>query len=276
MTPNPCIITCAITGAELQKQKCEALPVTPDEQALAAEQAVLAGASVIHLHVRDEAGQPSQSVERFAEVIAKIRARVPDVVIQISTGGAVGESIKNRMAPLSLKPEMASLNMGSMNFGDDVFVNRPSDILELAKQMNVYGIRPELEIYDIGMLEYAAQLLKKNILQQPLHIQFVFGVLGGMSGDLKNFWHALSVMRDLLGSETHWSVAGVGRYQLPLAVQALLLGGHVRVGLEDNIFYKKGQLAKSNAELVARIVRLAQELDRPVATVAQARQHFGF
>lgn len=269
---EPCIITCAITGAELSKQKVPILPITPDEQAIAAEQAVAAGASVIHLHVRDAEGGPSQSLEHFQEAMEKIKQRVPEAIIQMSTGGAVGEVMEKRMAPLSLKPEMASLNMGSMNFGDEIFANLPKDILQFHDRMQELKIRPEMEIYDIGMLEYAAKLLKKEILKKPIHIQFVLGVPGGMSGDLRNFVHTLILMESHFGPDVHWSVAGVGRYQLTLANYALLLGGNVRVGLEDNIYYKKGQLAESNAQLVSRVVRLANELDRPVATPAQARQ----
>ena len=269
---EPCIITCAITGAELSKQKCPVLPITPDEQAIAAEQAVAAGAAIIHLHVRDEQGEPSQSIERFEESIFKIKQRVPEVIIQMSTGGAVGEVMEKRMAPLSLLPEMASLNMGSMNFGDEIFMNLPKDILQFHDRMQALNIRPEMEIYDIGMLEYAAKLLKKDVLKKPVHIQFVLGVPGGMSGDLRNLVHTLILMESHFGPDVHWSLAGIGRYQLNLANYALLLGGNVRVGLEDNIYYKKGQMAESNAQLVARVTRLATELDRPIATPAQARQ----
>lgn len=272
---EPCIITCAITGAELSKQKCPILPVTPEEQAIAPEEAVEAGASVIHLHVRDDQGGPSQSLERFEEAMFKIKQRVPEAIIQMSTGGAVGEVMEKRMAPLSLQPEMASLNMGSMNFGDEIFANLPKDILQFHDRMQALQIRPEMEIYDIGMLEYAAKLLKKEILKKPMHIQFVLGVPGGMSGDLRNLVHTLILMESHFGPDVHWSVAGVGRYQLTLANYALLLGGNVRVGLEDNIYYKKGQLAESNAQLVARVVRLANELDRPIATPAQARKILG-
>lgn len=272
---NPCIITCAITGAELSKQKCPALPITPDEQAIAAEQAVDAGASIIHLHVRDELGEPSQSLDQFEEAILKIRARVPEAIIQMSTGGAVGEVMEKRMAPLALKPEMASLNMGSMNFGNEIFSNLPSDILQFHDRMQSLHIRPEMEVYDIGMLEYAAKLYKTDVLKKPVHIQFVLGVPGGMSGDLRNFVHALTLMESHFGPEVHWSVAGVGRYQLNLATYALLLGGNVRVGLEDNIYYKKGVLAESNAQLVSRVARLAEEFDREVATPLQARALLG-
>jgi len=265
---DPLMITCAITGAETTRDRQPNLPITPAEQAQAAEEAVKAGASIIHLHVRDAQGKPTQSVERFKESIDAIRARVPEAIIQISTGGAIGESIENRARPLELKPEMASLNLGTMNFGEDVFFNHPRDIVALAARMQTLGVVPELEIYEVGMLEAAFRMAKQGILRGPLHFQFVLGVPGGMSGELSNLIHLLHQVPD--GS--HWGVAGIGRYQLPLATHALLLGGHVRVGFEDNIFYRKGEVATSNAQLVERIVRLAKELGREVATPAQARK----
>ena len=268
---NPVIITCAITGAETTREKQPNLPITPQEQAAAAEECVKAGASIIHLHVREDDGKPSQRPERFKEAIDAIRARVPEVIIQISTGGAVGESIENRAKPLALGPEMASLNLGTLNFGDEVFLNHPKDIEAFALQMQKHGVMPELEVYEAGMVETGFRLAKKGILKDPLHFQFVLGVPGGMSGDPKNLAHMVSFMPE----GVHWGVAGVGRFQLPLAVQALVMGGHVRVGFEDNIFYSKGVVAKSNAELVARIARIAHEIGRPVATPKEARALLG-
>lgn len=268
---DPVIITCAITGAETTRERQPHLPITPEEQAIASEEAVRAGASVIHLHVREDDGRPSQRPERFQEAIQAIRKRVPEAIIQISTGGAIGESIDNRARPLALKPDMASLNLGTMNFGDEVFFNHPRDIVALASRMHQNGVMPELEIYEAGMLESAFRLAKQGILREPMHFQFVLGVPGGMSGDPRNLMHLVS----LLPSGVHWGAAGVGRFQLPLAAQALLLGGHVRVGFEDNIFYRKGELARSNAQLVERVARLARELDRPIATPAQARKLLG-
>lgn len=272
---HPLIITCAITGAETTKEKQPNLPVTPREQAAAAEEAVKAGASIIHLHVREDDGKPSQRVERFQESIEAIRARVPQAIIQISTGGAVGESIENRAKPLTLKPEMASLNLGTMNFGEEVFYNHPADIVGLASRMHQLGVMPELEVYEAGMLESAFRLAKRGILREPLHFQFVLGVPGGMSGDPKNLVHLVTLLHENVGKEVHWGVAGVGRFQLPLAVQAMVLGGHVRVGFEDNIFYKKGEVARSNAQLVERITRIAGELGREVATPEVARKLLG-
>jgi 3-keto-5-aminohexanoate cleavage enzyme len=266
---NPLIITCALTGAETTREKQPNLPLSPQEQALAAEEAVQAGASVIHLHVREEDGRPTQRVERFQESIEAIRSQCPKVVIQISTGGAIGESIENRSLPLTLKPEMASLNLGTMNFGEDVFYNHPKDIVALAARMRLLGVVPELEIYESGMLETAFRLMKQGVLREPLHFQFVLGVPGGMSGDPRNLMHLVSL---LPSHQFHWGVAGIGKYQLPLAVQSMVMGGHVRVGFEDNIFYHKGELAQSNAQLVSRISRIAQELGREIATPEQTRE----
>ncbi|MGK5089243.1 3-keto-5-aminohexanoate cleavage protein [Bdellovibrionota bacterium FG-2] len=274
---DPVIITCAITGAEASREKQPALPITPQEQASAALEAVGAGASIIHLHVREDDGRPSQRLERFQESIELIRKKAPGVIIQISTGGAVGESIENRARPLQLKPEMASLNLGTMNFGDDVFYNHPRDIVTLAAKMKEHGVAPELEVYEAGHLESGFRLLKQGVLRGPLNVQFVLGVPGGMSGEPANLFHLLSLLESFGGGaeKLHWGVAGVGRYQLPLAAQALLLGGHIRVGFEDNIFYRKGELATSNAQLVERVARMARELDREVATPEKARELLG-
>ena len=247
------IITCAITGAETTKEQNPALPVTPDEQAQAAYDCWNAGASIIHLHVRDNNGVPSQSVDRFKEAISKIRKKCP-VIIQVSTGGALGEKIENRIAPLIVKPEMASLNVGSINFGDEVFLNLPKDIETLANKMRELNIKPEIEVYDYGMLEYGIKLVKKNIIPEPVHFQFVLGTGHGISGEPKN----LCAMADLLPTNCTWTAAGVGRYQLPVATHSILMGGHVRVGLEDNIYWSKGVLAKI--------------LQIPIATVEETKE----
>jgi 3-keto-5-aminohexanoate cleavage enzyme len=277
MTNQPLILTCAITGAETTRERQPALPITPAEQAQAAREAVEAGASIIHLHVREDDGRPSQRIERFEESIRAIRAAAPGVIIQISTGGAVGESLENRARPLALRPEMASLNLGTMNFGDDVFMNHPRDIRGLASRMKELGVVPELEIYEAGMLEAALRLARDGVLPRPLHFQFVLGVPGGMSGDLRNLVHLASLLPTSgeLAQGMSWGVAGIGRYQLPLAVHALALGGHVRVGLEDNIWYRKGELAQSNAQLVARVARISREMGREVASCDRAREILG-
>ncbi len=269
---TPLIITCAITGAETTKTQQPALPITPKEQAHAAKEVVAAGASIIHLHVREDDGAPSQRPERFKESIEAIRVAAPGVVIQISTGGAVGEPIEKRKRPLELKPEMASLNMGSMNFGDDIFLNHPADIKMLAAEMYKLGVVPELEIYEVGMLETAARYLKQGIIKEPLNLQFVLGVPGGLTGDPRHLPYLLEIMKTHFSTKTHWGVAGIGRFEFPIAEQAIKLGGHVRVGFEDNIYLEKGVLAKSNAELVQKVALMAKNHGRPLATVTQARE----
>ncbi len=267
------IITAAITGAELSKEKVPALPVTVAEQAQAALECVGAGASVIHLHVRDEKFQPSQNLTHFKNATDAIRTqcKMNPPIIQFSTGGAVGEKIEKRIAPLDLKPEMASFNTGTINFGEDIFVNTFSDMRGLAKAMQENHVIPEFEVYDLGHLDNLRKLIAEGVVKAPYHVQFVLGVPGALSGDVENLVYLIK----RLPKDASWGVAGVGRYQLPLAACAITMGGHVRVGLEDNIFYSKGVLAKSNAELVERVVRLARELGRDVATVAEARKLLG-
>jgi 3-keto-5-aminohexanoate cleavage enzyme len=264
------IITAAITGAELDKTKCPVLPITPEEQAQAAKEAVEAGASVIHLHVRDEKGKPSQNLQHFKSSVEAIRraCKGNEPIIQFSTGGAVGEKIENRIAPLTLKPDMASFNLGTINFGEEIFVNTFSDMRALNEALRKSGVIPEFEIYDAGHLDNLKKLIREGILRAPYHCQFVLGVPGALSGEIS----ALNYLVQQLPENSHWAVAGIGKYELPLAVHAVAMGGHVRVGLEDNIFYSKGIPAKSNAQLVERIVRIAKELDRPVATVSEARK----
>lgn len=261
------IITCAITGAETTKEQNPSLPVTPEEQAQAAFECWKAGASIIHLHVRDANGKPTQSVDRFEEAIAKIKKKCP-AIVQISTGGAVGDPIQKRLEPLKLNPEMASLNVGSINFGDEIFLNLPKDVEALAEKMKELNVKPEIEVYDYGMLEYGLKLCKKGVLESPAHFQFVLGTGHGISGHPRN----LTAMADLLPETYTWAAAGIGRYQLPVAAQTILMGGHVRVGLEDNVYWSKGVLAKSNAQLVERVVELANLLQRPVASIEEARE----
>ncbi|MDZ4121006.1 MAG: 3-keto-5-aminohexanoate cleavage protein, partial [Candidatus Cloacimonadaceae bacterium] len=180
---EPLILTAAITGAETTRKDQPNPPNTPEEQAIEANNCFAAGARVIHLHVREDDGSPSQRLERFKESIEAIRAAVPEVIIQISTGGAVGEAFEKRLAPLSLKPDMGTLNAGTLNFGDDIFINHPQDIIRLAEAFKVYNVVPEVEVYESGMIDIVAKLVDKGIITHtPLHVQFVLGVPGGMNG----------------------------------------------------------------------------------------------
>ncbi|MCP4630141.1 MAG: 3-keto-5-aminohexanoate cleavage protein, partial [bacterium] len=216
--------------------------------ARAAEDAFNAGASIIHLHVRDENGKPSQRVDIFKEVTEKIRSRC-NAIIQYSTGGAVGTPLDERTAPLELKPEMASLSMGTMNFGKDIFENSENTIRTISKAITRNNIMPELEIFDYGMMESVDRYIKKDFLPSKFHIGFILAVPGGMGGNIKN----LVLLTDHLSPRQTWSVAGMGKNQLPLALHAIAMGGHVRVGIEDNIYYRKGEPVKSNKQLVERI-----------------------
>jgi 3-keto-5-aminohexanoate cleavage enzyme len=261
------IITAAITGAETTKQMNPALPCTPEEQAAAAHECWSAGASVVHLHVRDESGKPSQSIELFEKVSKLIRDRC-DLILQFSTGGAVGTPVSERIAPLALRPEMASLNAGSINFGDDVFENLPKDIAALAAEMARLKIKPEIEVYDLGMLEYGVSLVQAGLVENPAHFQFVLGTKHGLSGSPENLFH----MKSKLPPGATFAVAGVGRHQLQVAPLAIVSGGHVRVGFEDNVYFSKGVLAQNNAQLVKRIAELSRLLQREVATPSEARK----
>ncbi|NLK49285.1 MAG: 3-keto-5-aminohexanoate cleavage protein [Candidatus Cloacimonetes bacterium] len=272
---EPLVLTAAITGAETTREAQPNLPITPEEQAAEAKACYEAGAKVIHLHVREDDGTPSQRLDRFKESIEAIRAAVPDIIIQISTGGAVGEPFEKRLAPLALKPDMGTLNAGTLNFGDDIFINHPHDIVRLAEAFKEYNVVPEVEVYESGMIDYVARLVKRGVITQtPLHVQFVLGVPGGMSGKPANVLYMAQHLAEEIPGAT-WAVAGIGRWHIPASMMAMTLGGHIRVGFEDNIFYHKGVIAESNAQLVARMARIAEEIGRPLATMAEARAILG-
>lgn len=264
---DKCIITVAVNGAEVMREQQPALPYSPEEMALEVEKAWQAGASIAHIHARNPDGSSTQDKERYREIIQQIQKRC-DIIVQVSTGGAVGMSIEERMQPLSLQPEMATLTTGTVNFGDGIFTNSKQDIETLARAMAQWGVRAEFEIFEAGMINNAQQLIRQGLLTGHQHYDFVLGVPGAMPATLNNLLYLIQQIPD----QATWTVAGIGRFQLPLAVHALLLGGHVRVGFEDNIYYTKGVLAQSNAQLVERIVRLAKELGREIATPQEARE----
>ncbi|CCQ93267.1 3-keto-5-aminohexanoate cleavage enzyme [[Clostridium] ultunense Esp] len=264
---EPLIITAALVGAELTREDTPYLPLTPEEIAEEAYRAYQAGATIVHVHARKEDGSPSQEKRIYREIIERISAKC-DIIIQISTGGAVGMSAEERGEPLSLAPEMATLTTGSVNFGRDVFLNPPAMIEEFAEKMAAYGVQPEFEIFDVGMVDNALRLVRKGWIKTHLHFDFVMGVPGGIPATAKNLLHLI----DLLPQGATWSVAGIGRHQLPMALLGITLGGHVRVGLEDNIYYRKGEWATSNAQLVERVARIARELGREVASPKEARR----
>jgi 3-keto-5-aminohexanoate cleavage enzyme len=266
------IITAAICGAEVMKEHNPAVPYTVEECVREAKSAYDAGASIIHLHVRYDDGTPTQDKARFKEVIDAIRTEIPDVIIQPSTGGAVGMSNDERLQPLQLNPEMATLDCGTLNFGgDEVFMNTENTIIYFAERMNELGVKPELEVFDKSMIDMALRLHKKGYIRKPMHFDFVMGVNGGISGTLRDF----VFMRGSIPEDASYTVAGVGRFEFSLAMAAIIDGGHVRVGLEDNVYISKGKLTSSNGELVAKIVRMAKELGREIATPAEARAILG-
>jgi len=265
------IITAAICGAEVTKKDNPNLPITPVELADAALEVDKAGAAIIHLHVRDAQGLPTQSKDVFAEVISLMKEKGVKAIIQPSTGGAAGMSWQERIQSVYLKPEMATLDCGTTNFGDGLFVNDLPLMRNFAREMNKYNILPELECFEAGHIYNALQLRKEGLLKKHLHFDLVLGVPGAIRASLKN----LLFLTEILPQEASWTVAGVGRHQLPLAINAIVMGGHVRVGFEDNIYYTKGVLAESNAQLVTRIVKLAGELGREIASPDEARKMLG-
>ncbi|MDD4290646.1 MAG: 3-keto-5-aminohexanoate cleavage protein [Clostridia bacterium] len=266
------IITAAICGAEVTKEHNEAVPYTVEEIAREARLAYEAGASIIHLHVREDDGTPTQSAKRFRECMEAIKACCGDVIVQPSTGGAVGMSNDERLEPITLLPEMATLDCGTCNFGgDDIFVNTENTIIEFAQRMKPLGIKPEVEVFDKGMIDMAIRLAKKGIIPTPMHFNLVMGVNGGISGTPRD----LLFMVESLPAGSTFTVSGVGRCQLAMNTMSILLGGHVRVGFEDNVNLAKGVKAKSNADFVTRIREIAFTLGRETATPSEARAILG-
>ena len=266
------IITAAICGAEVLKEHNPAVPYTVEECVREAKSAYDAGASIIHLHVREDDGTPTQSKTRFKAVMDAIYEACPDVIIQPSTGGAVGMTNDERLQPTELVPEMATLDCGTLNFGgDDIFENTENTIKYFGHKMIERGIKPELEVFDKSMIDMALRLNKKGFIKSPMHFDFVMGVNGGITGDLRDF----VFLRHSLPADATYTVAGVGRFEFTLAAAAIIDGGNVRVGFEDNVYLAKGVLAKSNGELVAKVVRLAKEFGREIANPAETRQILG-
>jgi 3-keto-5-aminohexanoate cleavage enzyme len=265
---DPLIITVAPVGAEVTRKETPYIPLTPQEIAEECCRAWNEGASIAHLHARDKDGNSTQDPGVYCEIIELVRAKT-DMIIQVSTGGAVGMTARERVQPVSLKPEMATLTCGTVNFGDGIFTNSLGDMETFARAIRENGVKPEFEIFDAGMIDNARRLALKKLIDLPGHFDFVMGVPGGISGDPRNLMHLISLLPQ---DGSTWTVAGIGRHQLPLGAMAVILGGNVRVGFEDNIHYTRGVLAKSNAELVARIARIAAELGRPVAGPGEVRR----
>jgi 3-keto-5-aminohexanoate cleavage enzyme len=266
------IISAATTGSWPTKAQNPNVPTTPEEIAQAAIECGEAGAAIVHIHVRDDEEKVSCDPARYATVRELVETAGSDVVINMSTGGGAGSTTdEERMAPVALAPEVASFDCGSLNFGERVFINAPGFLRELAARMKTHGVKPEIECFEPGHVWNALRLIDDGQLEPPFWFQFVLGVRGGSPPEVKQLQH----MVEMLPPGAHWSVCGVGRAQLPLGMAAMAMGGHVRTGLEDNIWYRKGELAQSNAQLVARVARIAAEMGRPLATPDQVRGLLG-
>jgi 3-keto-5-aminohexanoate cleavage enzyme len=264
------IITAALTGAEVTREQQPNLPITPEEIAQAAVEAYEAGAAIVHVHARLADGTPTQDRQVYGEIQRLVTEACP-VIFQPSTGGAVWHTAQERLQPLELNPEMATLSTGTCNFGSDIFANPQEFMEEAARTMLERGIRPEIEVFEAGMIDNALRLVKKGLLKEPLHFNFVLGVPGAMSASVRS----LAFLVDSIPPNATWTVSGIGRHETPLAVAAMAMGGHVRVGFEDNIYYRRGELATSSGQLVARIARIAHELGREVADPNEAREILG-
>jgi 3-keto-5-aminohexanoate cleavage enzyme len=261
------VITIAPTGSIPKKINTPHVPITPDEIIESGIQCESAGASVIHIHVRNlQDESPSTDFHLFETVVKGVKEQT-SLITQISTGGRAGMSYEERSRRLQLKPEMASLTTGSVNFPNSVYANSPQLIKSLASDMNYFGTKPEIEIFDIGMIQNALTIADKGLIKKPIHFCFVMGLPGAIPATVENLVH----LKQSIPNKATWSVAGIGSAQLIMNTHAILMGGHVRVGIEDNIYYKKGELA-TNPRLIERVVRLSRELGREIATPDEARK----
>jgi uncharacterized protein (DUF849 family) len=270
---QPCIITVAITGAVPRKKDNPAVPISTAEQVESTHAAFEAGASLVHIHVRDEQENSSSDPQRFALVQEGIKKHCPGIIIQFSTGGR-GREADQRGSMLHLAPDMASLATGSVNFPGMIYENHPELIDQLAGNMLKHHIKPEVEVFDLSMLYSAATLVERSLIKAPVHVQFVMGVPNALPPRREILEFELAQLLTVLPDAT-WTAAGVGRGQLEVNHWALEMGGHCRTGLEDNLRFDKSRLAQSNAELVERVAILCSDYDRHPASTAEARQILG-
>ena len=279
---DPAIITCAISGAIANRDQCPAIPYTPVEYGAEARRIADEGGVMIHIHARTPDGTPSYEIEDFRAITEAIREQAGDLIINYSTG-AIGVSVEKRLAYLrELRPDVAALNMGSLNYAkysrsrkqfvfDTVFTNPFSEIIELLRAMNELGIKPEHECFDIGHIGSLEPLVDMGVLHAPLHVDCVMGVVGGIPPTARN----LAAMVDNIPSGSHWAVIGISRRQWTLISAALALGGSIRVGLEDNFYLPDGEMARSNGELVAKAREMVVNAGRRPATASEARALLG-
>lgn len=268
----PTIVTVATTGAWPTKEHNPAIPLTPKEIAEDVFECWQAGAAIAHLHMRDDQGRGTMDADRFAETVALIREKC-DIVLNLTTSGDLQATDETRMAHLvRLRPELASYDAGTMNWmHNSVFMNTPQFLEKLGRTMTEIGVMPEIEVFDAGMFYNAQYYMKKGVIAAPGYFQFVLGAAGGMAATVEN----LVFLKGLLPADAQWSALGIGAGHLPILYAAIALGGNIRVGMEDNVFYAKERLAQSNAEFVARAARLVKEADKQVATPDQARDRLG-
>lgn len=268
---NKLIITAAICGAEVTKKQNTAVPYTVEDIVREAKSAVDAGAAIVHLHVREDDGTPTQSRKRFQECEDAIYKACPNVILIPSTGGAVGMTPEERLESTDTNPipEMATLDCGTCNFGDEIFDNTMPTMRAFGKRMMEKGIKPEYECFEMGHLDTILTMARKGeVPGHPMQFNFVLGVPGCTPATVDNLcWLVRNIP-----SDATWTVTGIGRHAFPMAAAAIAMGGNVRVGFEDNLYLAKGVLAKSNGELVAKVVRLAKELGREIATSDEARE----
>jgi uncharacterized protein (DUF849 family) len=271
---TPCILCVAITGSLPTKADNPAVPITITEQIESTHEAFEAGASIVHAHVRDDEGKPTSDPERFARLKEGIETHCPGMIIQLSTGGRSGAG-KTRGGMLPLRPDMASLSVGSNNFPTRVYENPPDLVDWLAAEMLTYGIKPEIEAFDLSHILKAADMHKKGQLVGTPYVQFVMGVKNAMPADRDVFNYYIHTVKRLFGPDAPWCAAGIGPNQIVLNDWAISSGGHARTGLEDNVRLDKTTLAPSNAALIRRAAELCEKYERPVATWRQARQILG-
>lgn len=286
---NPAIITCAVTGSSTNYRSNPAVPITPEQIAMSAIDAVHAGAAMVHIHVREESGAPSGDVGLYAEVVDRLAASGVDMIVNLTTGfGArfvpspddfrTADPSCNFTTPAErtrhiteLRPEVCSLDIATFNFGNDAFINTPAIVREMSASIVEAGVLPEIEVFEVGHLRLARHLIEQGVLRPPGHFQFCLGIDWAMPATAA----AIDFLRDLLPPAATWSAFGIGRHQFPMVAAAAAMGGHVRVGLEDNLYLSQGELAPSNAALVERAVRIVSDVGRRPATPAEARELLG-
>ena len=267
------VITAAITGSRITRDITPYIPITPQQIVKSAVECWEAGAAVVHIHVRDpKTGLGTQDLGLFRQVVEPLREKT-DLVLCLTTSGIPGRnlSIEDRLQSLELSPELASFDAGSINLGGYAFINTPEFLEGAARAMKEKGVKPELEIFDVGMMVTCLRMRDEGHFEEPLHFQFVLGTPWGIPATPKSFLH----LYDYLPENSTWSVIGIGKSHLPMAMMSLIMGGHIRVGMEDNIYYEKGVLAKSNAQFVERIARIAREYGREIASPEEARKILG-